>query len=285
MYTTTKYHKVPDGTLAYDITGEGPALIFLPGWPFNRQTYRKLIPALESHFTCINIDTLGLGESKWQKHTDFSIRGHVNNLISLMTALNLTKYSLLSFNSGGAIARTLAAQEGAKIANLILLNTDIPGKRPPWLALYRLMFRTQFGRKILNTHLVKKYLIPSNIMLGLTFNDVSVIDDEFMKLFITPMVSKPLYFEGLGNYLRGFSYKEVDNFDDMSGVHQSISAPVHMIWGEEDPTFPLKYGERMANTIPALKSFNTIPKTRLLPHEEKPGLVLEALFKSLKLNY
>jgi pimeloyl-ACP methyl ester carboxylesterase len=162
-----------------------------------------------------------------------------------------------------------------------LLNTDIARKRPPWLALYRLMFSTQFGRNLLNIHLVKKYIVPSRIMLGLAFDDASMINDEFRQIFITPMLSQPHYFEGLGNYLRGFNYKEVYRFDDMRGVHKSISATVHMIWGEEDPTFPLKFGEQMARNIPSLKNFYKIPKTRLLPHEEQPGLVLEAVFKSL----
>ena len=282
MQRITKYHTVPEGQLAYEITGQGPVIVFLPGWPFNRHTYRKLIPVLAAQFTCINIDTLGLGESTWDKHADFSIASHVRQVKSLLDELKVKQYSLLSFDSGGAIARALAAEEGAKIANLILLNTDIPGRRPPCLPLYRLMFSSQFGRRLLNMSLVQKYVVPSNLMLGLTFKDMTVIDKEFIQLFVKPMSSQPKYFEGLGKYLRGFNLKEVDMFDKQQGVHQLISAPVHMIWGENDPVFPLPYAQKMAKNIPTLASFQTIPKTKLLAHEEQPEQVLAAILNCLQ---
>jgi len=282
MQNITKYHTVAEGQLAYEITGKGPVIVFLPGWPFNRHTYRKLIPTLAAQFTCINIDTLGLGDSTWHQHADFSIASHVRQVKSLLAELKVNQYSLLSFDSGGAIARALAAEEGAKIANLILLNTDIPGKRPPWLPLYRLMFASQFGRKLFNLSLVQQYVVPSNLMLGLTLNDMSLIDKEFIQLFIEPMSTQPKYFEGLGKYLRGFNLKEVDKFDKPQGVHQSITAPVHMIWGEDDPVFPLHFAQKMARNIPALASFQTIPKTKLLAHEEQPEQVLAAVLQSLQ---
>ena len=281
MQSITKYHKVAEGQLAYEIKGQGPAIVFLPGWPFNRHTYRKLIPVLKTNFTCINIDTLGLGESTWNKQADFSIASHVRAVKSLLNALNLSQYSLVGFDSAGAIARVLAAEEGDKLANLILLNTDIPGRRPPWLPLYHLMFASQLGRKLLNTSLFANYLVPSNLMLGLTLHDMRLVDREFISLFIKPMSTQPLYFKGLGKYLRGFNLKEVDRFNDKQGIHQSITAPVHMIWGEDDPVFPLKYALKMAKTIPTLASFQSIANSKLLVHEEQPEQVIEALFKCL----
>lgn len=281
MQHITKFHSVPEGHLAYEISGEGPAIVFLPGWPFNRHTYRKLIPALEAEFTCINIDTLGLGESKWENQADFSIAGHVRHVKSLLSSLKVNHYSLLAFDSGGAIARALAAEEGDKVLNLILLNTDIPGKRPPWLPIYRLMFSGTIGRRLLNLSFVKKYVVPSNLMLGLAFKDMRLVDREFRHLFVNPMLSQAACFDGLGRYMRGFDYKEVDLFTRENGVHQSIRAQVHLIWGEDDTVFPLKDARKMANTLPTLTGLHAIPDAKLLVHEEQPERVLAVIRRCL----
>jgi len=284
MENKTYFHKIENGEIAYEVTGEGPVLVFLPGWPFNRHTYRKIIPKLALNFTCVNIDTIGLGESTWDVDTDFSISSQVRYVKSLLNKLEVTNYNLISFDSGGAIVRALAASEGRSVNHLILLNTDIPGERPPWLALYKLIFQSQLGRRLMNNRFAETFVIPSNLMLGLCFDDLSAIDDEFKQLFVKPMHTNPVYFEGLGRYLRGFSYREVDHFNDPKGVHQQIAAPVSMIWGENDQTFPLPSGLAMSKNIPSFKEFHVIPRSKLLPHEERPGSVVEKMYKCLQID-
>ena len=269
--------QVPNGTLTFDVTGNGPVLVYLPGWPFNRQTYRNLIPHLSKHYTCINIDTLGLGESTWNAQTDFSIPSQAQAIVQLLQHLNVKAFRILAFNSAGVVARYIAAEKTDAVQQLLLMNTDIPGQRPPWLPLYRFVFSLPGGRHLLNNPIAKHFVLPSPLMLGLAFEDLQQIDPDFYRLILRPMLTDSRCFKGLGLYMKGFSYELMDRFTVPGGVHEKIKAPTHLIWGENDPTFPRSHARSMTKTLPAFKSLDVIPGARLLVHEEKPEAVLERL--------
>jgi pimeloyl-ACP methyl ester carboxylesterase len=53
--------------------------------------------------------------------------------------------------------------------------------------------------------------------------------------------------------------------------------PVQMIWGVEDPTFPIAIARAMTRQFATPPELVEIPGAALLPHEEQPELVLRAL--------
>ncbi|MHA2251858.1 MAG: alpha/beta fold hydrolase, partial [Candidatus Kariarchaeaceae archaeon] len=63
---TTKFFLTPDDLkIAYDVEGEGPALILLHGGGQNRMSWHEMgyVTALKSSFKIITIDIRGNGES------------------------------------------------------------------------------------------------------------------------------------------------------------------------------------------------------------------------------
>ena len=52
--------------------------------------------------------------------------------------------------------------------------------------------------------------------------------------------------------------------------------PVRLIWGADDPTFPIKLARTMLTQLPSAKLVE-IPAARLLVHEEKPAEVVRAV--------
>jgi pimeloyl-ACP methyl ester carboxylesterase len=56
---------------------------------------------------------------------------------------------------------------------------------------------------------------------------------------------------------------------------------VLFLWGEDDRTFPVERGEPMAKQLGGPARFVRIPRASLMPHEERPGLVLEHLLPFL----
>jgi pimeloyl-ACP methyl ester carboxylesterase len=53
--------------------------------------------------------------------------------------------------------------------------------------------------------------------------------------------------------------------------------PVQMIWGAADRTFPIAIARDMATQFATPPEFVEIPHAALMPHEEQPDLVLQAL--------
>lgn len=60
----TEFLDVPGGTIAYDVTGEGPLVLCAPGMGDLRQSYRFLVPVLtDAGFRVATMDLRGHGES------------------------------------------------------------------------------------------------------------------------------------------------------------------------------------------------------------------------------
>ena len=66
--------------------------------------------------------------------------------------------------------------------------------------------------------------------------------------------------------MRSFDYSAVDQTD---ALHARIRAPVHLIWGEQDGTFPVRLLDGFANSFPTLASVTRLPG-KLLVHDERP---------------
>jgi len=54
-----------------------------------------------------------------------------------------------------------------------------------------------------------------------------------------------------------------------------------MIWGEDDPFFPVKLARPMAAEFRSGAEFVTIPGTKLIPHYEKPDEVAGHILRFL----
>lgn len=101
----TKFLSVTGGRIAYDVTGEGPLVVCVPGMGDLRAAFRLLAPRLaEAVYQVATMDMRGHGESStgWGSYTQTSIGADV---IALIRHLGGPAVVLgHSFASGSAIA-------------------------------------------------------------------------------------------------------------------------------------------------------------------------------------
>ena len=74
------------------------------------------------------------------------------------------------------------------------------------------------------------------------------------------------------SYLRGAQWKPVDALEQ---EHARLTMPVQLVWGADDPTFPVEYARKMVTQFPDARLVE-IAGARLLVHEEKPAEVARA---------
>ena len=117
--------------------GTGPALVLIHGFPLSGFTWRKVLPDLSQHFTCYLPDTPGLGDTEWSGQTDFTWHGQAQGFKALIDSWGLDRYHLLAHDSGGTFARCLTLADPARVTRLALINTEMPGHRPPWIPEYQ----------------------------------------------------------------------------------------------------------------------------------------------------
>ena len=258
--------------VAYRRYGAGPALLLVHGFPLSGFTWRKILPALSAKYTCYLPDLAGLGETQWTGETDFSFPGHARNLQRFVDQLGLKRYGVLAQDTGGTIARHLALADVARIDKLALINTEVPHHRPPWIQLYQALMvlpGTLTGFRLL---MRSRLFLRSGMGFGGCFSDLSLIDGDFHEQVVAPLLRSSHRLEGMGRYLRGLKWHDVDS---LAEGHARLAMPVHLIWGADDPTFPIKYAREMVKQFPRA-TLAEIPGGKLLVHEEMPDAIARA---------
>ncbi len=260
--------------IAYRRFGEGPALICIHGWPLHAFTFRKLVPYLQKRFTCYLVDSPGAGESQWSEKTDFSFPGQARNFKEMVDRLGLEKYMVLAQDTGASIARHLAEFDGDRMTKLAMLNTEMPGHRPPWIPLYRWLMYLPGTNPIFRLLLRSQWFLRTGMGFAGCFVDLKLIEGAFEQHIIDPIRHSHQRILGLNKYLRGIDWKKIDDFKQL---HGKLKMPVLLVWGADDPTFPEPIARQMGQQFANFAGFHSIPGARLLVHEEKPAEVWQAL--------
>ena len=264
---------VGSARIAYRQVGRGEPLLLIHGWPLSSWSFRRVLPRLAERFTCYLPDTPGLGESEWRDDADFRFAAQAERLQRLVDVLDLPSYSLLAFDTGATLARQLTLIDPARVRRLVLLNTEIPGHRPPFIPLFQRTLGLPGSRFAMRQLLRSRVLRRSPLGFGGCFCDLSLLDGEFHEGSVAPLLASPRRLEGARRYLGGIDWALIDG---LARRHAEIAAPVLFVWGEEDPTFPIERARPMAAQLADCRGFVAVPRARLLVHEEQPQAVLAA---------
>ncbi len=273
------FHQIEDATIAVRVVGKGPALVLIHGYPVSGYTWRKLLPTLAKSFTCYVIDLPGLGDSGWTPETDFSFTAQARRLDLLVRKLGLKDIAIIAHDTGATIARMVALLQQKNVNKLVIINTEIPGHRPPWVQFYQFMASLPFSRPFFKAFLNTPMFVRSPLGLGQFYSDRSLFDSPgYMAPYIDPLVNDPRRLKGALSYLKGIEWSVVDALEER---HRDISAEVLFLWGEDDKTFPVNLAEEMCSQFKREPIFVRLPSSSLMPQEEKPGEALKHLLPFL----
>jgi len=274
FYFDAAPHRIDTGTARLPCRryGNGPDLLLVHGFPLSGFTWRKLLPELATRFTCWVPDLPGLGESEWTDVTDFSFPGQGRTLKALVDRLGLARYSVIAQNTGGTFARYLALEDLGRVEKLVLVNTEMPGHRPPWIPFYQFLMRLPGTLSAFGVLLRSRLFLRSGMGFGGCFSDLDLIEGEFDEYVVQPLLRSRRRMEGISAYLRGAAWGPVDA---LATEHGRLAMPVQLVWGADDPTFPVALARQMATQFPNARIVE-IPGARLLVHEEKPADVARA---------
>ena len=264
--------KLNDATLGLRQYGQGPALLLVHGFPLYGFTWRHLLPTLAQHFTCYVPDLAGKGESEWDANTDFTFPAHAARLKQLMAQLGVARYAVMAQDTGATIARCLALIDPERVSKLVLFNTEIPHHRPPWIQLFQALTRLPGAQAGFRLAIGSRLFRRSGMGFGGSFANRDLLDGEFHQYTVQPLLESPRRMEGMLRYLGGITWPVVDA---LAEDHRKIRAPVLLVWGEDDPTFPVKHARPMVDQFADCRRLVIVPKTKLLAYEEKPSEVLE----------
>lgn len=245
-------------------------IVFVHGWPLSGATWRRVAAQLPEH-RCHLLDLPGSPPSSFDERTDFSATGLVSWIQRWVAEHGLASYVLVGFDSGAYFAQLVAAAD-PRVSALILSNTEVPRHRPPWVPFYQKALGLPGSGGVLRLVLGSRAYLRSGAAFGGCYSDPRRIDDEFVRTFIEPLRT-PRGIDGARRFLRAFDYAGVDALPE---VHRRIRAPVHLIWGEDDPTFPVRLLPELTRSLATLSSVRRM-SGKLLVHDEQPGAYAVAI--------
>ncbi len=262
--------------LAYRTVGSGPDVVLSHGWPVSGATFRTLVPHLADHVTCHIIDYVGTGSSRFTASSDVSIAGHISALQKTLDYIDADRVAVVGHDSGGMIARHAVAGD-PRVSSFGLINTE-PASGVGW----------RFKMFLANRHLPgfdralawlsgQEKLRANKFVLGDAFVDRSLLNGEFDEFFLRPLHEDRARQVTAIRILKSFHYSYIDDLPD---VHAKIDVPVKLVWGVEDPFFPVEKARADVSTF-AEASLTEIEGAGLFSHEEKPSEVAAALLPTL----
>jgi pimeloyl-ACP methyl ester carboxylesterase len=221
--------------IAYERTGEGPALVLVHGAAVDSRMWRPQVAGLADEFSVVAWDEPGAGRSS-DVPRDFALADYADCLAALIDALDLGPAHVAGLSWGGTVALELYRQRPELVATLVLVDTYAGWKGS--LPAEEVRARLEGVRQMVaaSDHLFDPTL-P-----GLFAGDPPA---EFVPLL-----------EAMAADVRPDSMRaalEVMAEADQRDLLPRIAVPTLLVWGELDGRSPLNVARQFEAAIPNAK--------------------------------
>jgi 3-oxoadipate enol-lactonase len=118
----------PGGRLAYEVTGAGPAVVFVHGFGLDKRMWDPQVRYLAARYQVVRYDCRGFGDSgPFGLGVPYT---HAGDLLALLDHLGLGQAVLAGLSFGGRVVLQAALAAPDRVAGLALLATVLDGV--PW---------------------------------------------------------------------------------------------------------------------------------------------------------
>jgi 3-oxoadipate enol-lactonase len=108
-------------TLAVEVRGQGPAILFIHGYPLDHRIWDHPLAGLEGWMR-IAPDLRGMGQSD-APDLGYSMATYADDLLALLNALGVDRAVLCGLSMGGYVAFELLRRARERVRGLVLMNT------------------------------------------------------------------------------------------------------------------------------------------------------------------
>lgn len=252
---------VGPGSMHVERYGHGGAPILLVhGFGTCSFLWRDIGPVLATaNRTAFAVDLFGYGESDRPFDSQYGIAAQSDYLDRALTALRLSRATVVGIDLGGAVAMHLAYNRPERVERLVLVNPtafdDVPADDIKTMQRNTARFALRISRGILGAAPLMRELLERSVA------NQDNMPDPLLARYLAPYVGQ----EGL-NHLLALA-RSVDD-EDMAEVDLTqLDCPTLIVWGDQDPFVSPKLGDRLADTIPGSRLVRLPGTGRLVPEE------------------
>src|SRR5437660_8004509 len=115
--------KTDSGPLYYEVTGDGPPLVFASGWAMSCECWRPAVEALKGRHRCLIYDARGVGRSQpCSIDTSFTIDDHAEDLHAIIEAAGNFDATIVGHETGSLIVATNAKRRPQDLRSLVVVS-------------------------------------------------------------------------------------------------------------------------------------------------------------------
>jgi 3-oxoadipate enol-lactonase len=253
------------GSHYYEVAGEGPALVLIPGFTLDTRMWDDQVAAFTAGHRVIRYDLRGAGKSSPPSD---SYAFH-DDLKALLDALGVAKAHILGLSLGGAIAVDFALSYPEDVLSLILVDTSALGGYP-WHAELDAWF--------------------TGISAAAAQGDLAGAKELWLATgWFTPAMSKPAVARKLREIAADYSGWHFLNKNPVKRASPpanerlgTIAVPTLVMVGELDLAFyNLPIADRLAGAIPGARKV-VLPGVGHMANMEDPERFNDAVLSFLK---
>jgi pimeloyl-ACP methyl ester carboxylesterase len=261
--TTTNHLSRPEGRIGYDVAGDGPLVVLVPGMGDLRAAYRFLAPALRDagyRVACTDLRGHGDSDATFASYGDVETAGDILALIE-----ELGGPATVVGNSMGAAAATIAAAEQPDlVSSLVLVGPFV--RDGDISAIQRLLLRLAMARPWA-VSAWKAYL--PKLYAGERPADFAEHREQVIDSLRRP------------GYAKAFSLTTRTSHDPAEVRLADVSAPTIVVMGERDPDFPDPRAEAEWIAQALRAEVTMVPDAGHYPQSQQPEVTTDAVIHFL----
>lgn len=222
--------------------GEGPPVLLLSGFgaPALFQWHEQFAALARTH-RVLAPDLLWFGKSH-SDSPDPSLEHQTGAMVRLLDALELNTVRVVGLSYGGVVAHLLALQHPQRVERLVLADT-------PGVTWTGADFRAMLQR--LGAQRGAELFVPKDAAGMQRLNRLAFMDPPYLPAWAAAQAVEAFYGEHRALQVAQIQWME----DYLNRTSQprlgAVSMPTLVVWGRDDPIFPLAVGERLRQELAA----------------------------------
>ena len=226
-----------DATLRYKLSGQGPAVVLIHSHYYDMGMWDGWVEALNSDYTVLRYDLSSHGLTGPHPANDYSMQEDLRLLRTLMDALEIKQAHIAGSSLGGNIAFHFAALHPERTLSLTLINSGglkmqptrgREGDVPPWVYWILRVLPTAACRSFVDWMIVSETA------------DIHAISARFHAML-----------RRAGNRRAEMERMRQFRYQDNRPLLASITAPVLLQWGADNPQLPAAQVDEFARLLTA----------------------------------
>lgn len=235
--TAALYFDIDDQRIAYEVTGHGPPLLLLHGFPQTRAMWARIAPLLAQTFTVVAADLRGYGASFKPAHmADMSFRAMGADMVALMQHLGHAQFHLVGHDRGARTAHRMALDAPDAVRSLTVMDI-VPTlhlldtlTHPVARAYYHWFFLAQpepFPETLIG-HDPDAYF--ERCLLGFGKASLSDFDTDMLQAYRATWRDPDCIRTMCNDYRAAI---DVDIADDRADLHRKVTCPALVLYGAD----------------------------------------------------